>query len=128
MIDPTASIFNLEQVWRRSAIPRIMLLKDGMRTGSPGIFAIAAIVVSMAGCAHTYVDEQGSRHVIGLVWAKLPSPAFDIAADSLRVRAIGISTTKTLAGSAIVLGYSDSNIVVVRDNQLVDAAPLLGKP
>lgn len=100
-----------------------------MRIGALRAVAIAAIVTfSLAGCAYTYVDEQGSRHMMGFVWAKLPPPAFANAADSLRVRAIGISTTKTPAGSAIVLGYSDSNIVVVRDNQLVDAAPLLAKP
>lgn len=98
-----------------------------MRTGSPRTVA-TVVALSLAGCAHTYVDEQGSRHVVGLVWAKLPPPAFAAAADSLRVRAIGISTTKTPAGSAIVFGYSDSNIVVVRDNQLVDAAPLLANP
>ena len=92
------------------------------------VFIMSIVALSLAGCAHTYVDEQGFRHMIGLVWAKLPPPAFATAADSLRVRAMGISSTNTPAGSAIVLGYSDSNIVVVRDNQLVDAAPLLATP
>lgn len=105
------------------------MLEDIMQTGFSRTLGIAAVAsLSLAGCAHTYVDEQGSRHMIGLVWAKLPPPTFATAADSLRVRAIGISTTQTPAGSAIVLGYTDSNIVVVRDNQLVDVAPLLANP
>ena len=99
-----------------------------MRAESPRTAAVlAAMAWSLAGCAHTYVDTDGSRHVIGLVWAKLP-PVGASAADSLRVRAIGISRTSTPTGSAIVLGYSDSNIVVIRDNQWVDAAPLLANP
>lgn len=100
-----------------------------MRDRSSKAAAIVAVVASsLAGCAHTYVDAEGSRHLIGLVWAKLPPPAGATAADGLRVRAIGISAARTPVGTAIVLGYSDSNIVVVRDNQLVDLAPLLAQP
>lgn len=100
-----------------------------MRTRSSMAAPVVAIAAaSLSGCAHTYVDAEGSRHLIGLVWAKLPPPAGATAADSLRVRAIGLSAARTPVGTSLVLGYSDSNIVVVRDNQLVDLAPLLAQP
>ena len=102
-----------------------------MRIRSPWtavVLAVAIAASSLAGCAHTYVDDNGSRHVIGLVWAKLPPPLGGTAADSLRVRAIGLSAATTPVGTALVLGYSDSNIVVVRENQLVDVATVLTDP
>lgn len=83
---------------------------------------------TLSGCAHTYIDADGSRHVVGLVWLTLSPPAFGAAADGRRVRAAGLSGVSTPAGTAIVLGYSDTNIVTVGDDRIVDAAPLLGRP
>ena len=74
-----------------------------MRSRLTRATAMVAVAGLLAGCAHIYVDEEGSRNVIGLAWVKLPPSAGSTAAD---------------------VGYSDSNLVVVRDNQCVDVSPL----
>ena len=85
------------------------------------------LALTISACAHNYVDVDGTRNVIGLVWARMP-PADNRGAESLRVRSLGVSVTTTPVGSAVVLGYSDSNVVLVRDHQFVNAAPLLDPP
>jgi hypothetical protein len=100
--------------------------EDTMARGSARTaLIVAAAALALPGCAHTYVDEDGSRHVIGLVWLDLPPPAVAAGADGLRVRTIGISTLRSPAGSSLVLGYADSDIVVVPDDRVVNATPLL---
>lgn len=86
-----------------------------------------ATAAALSGCAHTYVNADGTRNIVGLVWARLPV-ADSRGAEALRVRSVGVSITTSPAGAAFVLGYSDSNVVVVRDNQFVDATPLLDPP
>ncbi|HSI59054.1 MAG TPA: hypothetical protein VLA16_15950 [Ideonella sp.] len=79
-----------------------------------------------AGCAHVYVDGQGVRHVIGLVWLSLPpaSPERN-AAESLRTRSLGLTLTLSEAGSALTLGYSDATMAFLKNDSLVSASALL---
>ena len=58
--------------------------------------AVAVLACGLAGCAHTYVAADGSRHVVGLVWLTLPPTASD--GEALRVRALGLSAVSTPAG------------------------------
>jgi hypothetical protein len=89
---------------------------------------LASSTPGLLGCAHTHIGADGSRHVIGLVWLTLPPPSFDAAADGLRVRTVGLSGLSTQEGSALVLGYSDTNIFTVNDDRVVNASRLLGRP
>lgn len=85
--------------------------------------AVAVLACGLAGCAHTYVAADGSRHVVGLVWLTLPPTASD--GEALRVRALGLSAVRTPAGAALVLGYGENQVVLVREGSVVDAAALL---
>lgn len=74
----------------------------------------------LAGCSHLHVDEQGQRHIMGFVWLTLPPAAVaPVGADALRLRSVGLALTRSPAGGAAVLGYSDATVTVIRNDALV---------
>ena len=86
-------------------------------------FVLAALV---QGCAHVYVDEDGSKNILGLLWLKLPAASSQASAgESLRTVSLGLTLTRSEAGSALVLGYSDSTMAFVRNHSLVPVDALL---
>jgi hypothetical protein len=82
------------------------------------VFALAAF--TLGGCAHTYVDQSGERHVVGLVHLTLPvDGGKQKSADWMRMRTIGLALSSTDIGSALEFGYSDNTLAVVRNNSCV---------
>lgn len=80
----------------------------------------------LAGCAHTYLDSAGNRHVIGWVDLTLPAAAAkDKGADWIRLRTIGLAYSSTDIGNAIEFGYSDNTLAVIRNNSCVLLDPAL---
>lgn len=79
------------------------------------------------GCAHTYEDEHGNRHIVGLVSLTLPPTPNSGAADWMRLRAVGISISRGNFVSSLDLGYSDNTLAVIRDNScaFIDREPWL---
>jgi hypothetical protein len=74
----------------------------------------------LCGCAHSYIDADGNRNVIGFVHLTLPpSDKEPRAADWMRVRAIGLALSRTEIGGALELGYSDNTLAAVRNNSCV---------
>lgn len=82
------------------------------------------LLMALQGCAHTYVDADGARHMLGLVYLTLPT-AGPTAGESLRSQSFGLSLSASEAGSALVLGYSDTTLAFVRNNSLVFSDLLL---
>lgn len=82
------------------------------------------LLMALQGCAHTYVDADGARHMLGLVYLTLP-PAGPTSGESLRSQSFGLSLSASEAGSALVLGYSDTTLAFVRNNSLVFSDLLL---
>lgn len=79
----------------------------------------ALLSLLLAGCAHVHVDEQGRRHVVGLVWMTLPPAAVEpVGAEALRVRALGASVVRTPAGGGLALGWTDTTVTVIRNDAL----------
>jgi hypothetical protein len=87
---------------------------------------LAALGTSaLGGCAHTYIDSQGNRNIIG--WANLTLPPANPApraADWMRVRTVGLVLSRTDIGSAIELGYADSTLAAIRNDSCVQLASL----
>lgn len=82
--------------------------------------ALTTLALLLAGCAHVHVDDQGRRHVIGLVWLTLPPPPVEpVGAESLRTRSVGLAVTRSPAGGGVTLGYQDSTLTVIRNDALV---------
>lgn len=82
-----------------------------------GLLLTAAL---MSGCAYSYVAPDGSRHVVGLVYAVLPPEgSAKVPAASLRTRTLGLSFVHGDVGSAVTLGFSDITLAYVRSNTCV---------
>jgi hypothetical protein len=74
----------------------------------------------LGGCAHTYIDNEGNRNIIGWVNLTLPPAApGPKAADWMRVRTLGVVLSRTDIGSAIELGYADNTLAAIRNNSCV---------
>ena len=91
----------------------------------PGSWLLASLwAAALGGCAHTYIDSEGNRNIIGWVNLTLPPAAPEPrAADWMRVRTVGLVLSRTDIGSAIELGYADSTLAAIRNNSCV----LLGR-
>lgn len=80
--------------------------------------AIASLAL-LGGCAHVWVDTDGNRHVVGLLHLTLPPRAAPPAAETLRVRTLGLSWTQADAGNALVVGYADTTLGFLRNDVCV---------
>jgi len=99
----------------------------GRRRGLPAPFRAVRIVavvlgLSLAGCAHTYVDDAGATHVFGLVSITIPPPIPPEAAGARAVRVVnvGLSMVRSDLFSSLSFGYNAEELVVVRNNACVD--------
>jgi hypothetical protein len=87
---------------------------------SPVRAVLLFVAIAAQGCAHVSVDEDGTRHVVGLVSLTLPPvDAEGRAAEAFRTRSIGITITKSEIETGIVVGYSDLTLAFIRDNRVV---------
>lgn len=81
--------------------------------------AAVASLVFLGGCAHMWVDAEGNRHVVGLMRLTLPTTQPQAAAETLRVRTLGLTWTHADVGSALVLGYGDITLGFLRNDVCV---------
>jgi hypothetical protein len=81
--------------------------------------AAVASLAFLGGCAHVWVDAEGNRRVVGLMSLTLPPAQTRAAAETLRVRTLGLTWTQADAGSALVLGYGDTTLGFVRNDVCV---------
>jgi hypothetical protein len=74
----------------------------------------------LAGCASSYIDSDGTRHVVGLVHLTLPpSTPEPKVADWMRVRTVGLAVSRTEIGATFALGYADDTLAAIRNNSCV---------
>lgn len=81
--------------------------------------AAAAGLTFLGGCAHVWVDADGNRNFVGLMRLTMPPTKTQAAAETLRVRAIGLTWTQADVGSALVLGYGDTTFGFLRNDVCV---------
>lgn len=88
--------------------------------------ALLVPTLTLAGCANVVVDADGTRHVTGFMRLVLPPPAATPGADSMRVQTLGVSLILNSAvGNALVLGYGDTTLTVLRNDAQVASTALL---
>ena len=100
-----------------------------MSTGQ--LLLILLMSMLLGACSYLHVDEQGRRYLVGFVLLTLPPAAVEsVGAESLRARTVGLSVTRSPAGSGVVLGYSDTAVTVIRNDALVQlpVAPATSLP
>ncbi|MEJ8859473.1 hypothetical protein WKW79_33255 [Variovorax robiniae] len=84
--------------------------------------AVVAAMVLLGGCAHVWVDSDGTRHIVGAMHLTLPPASPPAAAETLRVRTVGLTWTQAEAGNALVLGYGDTMLGFLRNDVCVAPA------
>jgi len=93
--------------------------------GLVGFATLILAAVTMQGCAHISVDEDGTRHVVGLVSLTLPPvDAQGNAAEGFRTRSFGVTMTRSEIESGLVVGYSDLTLAFIRDDRVVAGSAL----
>src|SRR5277367_5631521 len=87
----------------------------------PWLLVWVGLALPCQGCAFNYADENGDRHVIGLVDITVhPSAAPQtFAGDVLEITSIGLSVGQTAQGSYLTAGYNREVTAALRDNALV---------
>lgn len=80
---------------------------------------------ALAGCAYTYDDAHGYRHIVGFVDVSIASAKDDetIAGNVVSVTSIGVVASKNAQGHTFALGYTSETTAAIKDNALV-----LGNP
>lgn len=96
-------------------------------SGSRSRLTFVWLLALLQGCAHCYVDADGTRHMIGFMALTLPAST-DRGGEAIQSQSIGLSVTRSEAGGAFVLGYSDTTMAFARNNSLVSARSLLLDP
>lgn len=73
------------------------------------------------GCAYTIVDNDGTKHIIGLAKIDIPPQSKQslVVGESVSVKTFGISISKTIIGGGVSLGYSDEAITTLFGETLI---------
>src|SRR5215470_9107901 len=85
-----------------------------------------AMATLLCGCALSYTDDSGNRHIIGLVdyTVRAPAAAETIAGDVVEVTSIGLSIGQNAQGGYITAGYNRQATAVLRDDVVVLGNPI----
>ena len=86
---------------------------------------ICALLLS--GCAVSYVDDDGSRHIIGFANIVIPPAdrAMPTAGNVIDLTTVGLSFNDMPDGQSLTLGYSRAVTATLKDNSLVLGNPLV---
>lgn len=75
----------------------------------------------MAGCAFSYVDEQGTQHIIGLSHVALTGVENNslTAGDEVEVENLGLLFLSGPLHKGVGLGYTQQSTMFIKNNALV---------
>jgi hypothetical protein len=85
---------------------------------------VALLCLLAESCAFTYVDDQGAKHVLGLVNMKIEPPvtAGKTVAESVQIQSVGVSVYSTPINRGLSIGYNQENLTAVHDNTVLGDA------
>ena len=80
----------------------------------------------LSGCAVSYVDDDGSRHIIGFAKIVIPpaDSAMPTAGNVIDLTTVGLSFNDMPEGQSLTLGYSRAVTATLKDHSLVLGNPL----
>jgi len=86
---------------------------------------VALVVVLPAGCAASWVDEAGVRHVVGLVNLEIrPNEGLPLVAGSVvEIESLGLGIHSGEAGTSITVGYHAETTALLRNDVVVLGDP-----
>jgi hypothetical protein len=85
-----------------------------------------ALACLLSACSYSYVDEDGARHVFGLVYLEI-EPTEDnetLAGSVFDITSVGVAYHSTHESSSFTVGYSRSVTAGLRNHVLVKGNPL----
>ncbi len=84
------------------------------------------IITVLYGCAMTFTDADGSRHIIGLVNMRIkPCGGSDkVGGDSVSLENVGVSVYSSPATRGIAFGYNREDLMTLRNNSFVTSEHL----
>jgi hypothetical protein len=94
-----------------------------------GVFGVIFVVCggcSLAGCAYSYVDDAGVRHVIGVVDMEIHDAPEKgaYAGQVIDMRTLGLTVNRSETGSSVSIGYNRDVSGYLKNNSLVIGNPL----
>ena len=93
-------------------------------TGTAGL--LLSLATGLCGCAFSYTDTNGDRHVIGLVDMTVRAPAAPatLAGDVVEITSLGLSLGQNAQGGYLTAGFNRQTTAALRDNALVIGNPV----
>lgn len=90
-----------------------------------GLLAGSILAAILPGCAFRYTDQDGRKHVIGLVNLTLASAADDatLAGDVIALETVGVLVDTREGEKTFALGYAKQSTASIRNNALVLGSP-----
>jgi hypothetical protein len=85
---------------------------------------LAALLALPGGCSLTFIDEDGRKHVLGLVHMTIAPADEQTAGDVVGVQTLGLSIYETPIHSGISLGWHSEKTAALKNNVLVIGNPI----
>ena len=87
---------------------------------------LAVCYLALSGCSYSYIDDDGLRHVVGVVNLKLKSAddSTTYAGHVVDLSKFGVSVNENAAGHNFTIGYNRQVTGYLRDNALVIGNPM----
>ena len=122
----TGPIFNCIQIIccqksrKKAAYLNIMNLIDFLT-----LSLALSISIALNGCAYSYVDESGVKHIIGLVNINIETLPEEgtYAGKVVDMQTVGITVNSTDKGGSIAIGYNRDVSGYIKDHALVMGNP-----
>lgn len=81
---------------------------------------ICLLIIILNGCAYSFVDQDGRRNTVGMVWIiSDPLPVAGIAGDFLEVTTVGLSMASLPTHSSAALGYNREVTWAINNNSCI---------
>jgi len=90
------------------------------RNTRTALLGAVLLLPALSGCALSYDDAAGNRHVVGFVAMSVaPAKGETLAGNVVAVRTFGLLASRNAQGGTLALGYASETTAAIKDNALV---------
>lgn len=80
------------------------------------ILSLLFLTIICSGCAITYIDAHGAKHVLGLVKLEIkPGAPEQNVGETVHVQTIGVAVYSTPLNQGVVIGYNREITTAIRN-------------
>lgn len=78
------------------------------------LLSAISLLTFTLGCSYQYVDEEGNKHIVGLVKIVIPNSHHDdCKRNAVSVTSVGLAATQLPSHSGLSIGYSRNETVAI---------------